>query len=112
MGSKKKTSPEDAVLAAAEKAEQERVRNVQLESAAAIKNAAAYECKELDGQDAFVHCTVTVSLIELPKKKGDGPGAERAFVRVKTTDPVAPETAVKMLEEAASQYLWQRDNKE
>ena len=114
LGSGKKSGdkkPDDGVTRHAEEADERHATNVAAESVQAIRNAAQYECKELDGPDAFVHCTISVSLIELPRKKGEGPEAKTAFVRIKQTDPIASETAVKMLEAAASQILFQRDDR-
>lgn len=99
-----------SVTAEAKKQAEIHATNISLESSQAIKNAAQYETKQLDGDAAFVHTTIVVSLVELPRKKGEGPESKTAFVRIKMTDPVASETAVKMLEEAASQILFRRES--
>lgn len=111
MGSKKELPkpPTKEEQARIDKDREEHLASVAAESTLAIQNAIKYEVKERDG-DAFVHASIVISLIELPRSKDGGPGEQRAFIRIKTTNPIEPETAVEMLKEAASQYLWKRDN--
>lgn len=69
---------------------------------AAIKNAVNVSVKEEHGEDAYVHSTIIVSLVELPRSPDDGPGAERFRTAVSMTDPLSMKPAIQMLEDAAT----------
>lgn len=75
---------------------------VQLQVKDSIANAVAVGVKDSEGDDAYIHATIAITLVELPRKEDDGPETENMFLRIMQTSSLPFETWLKMLEEAAT----------
>ena len=67
-----------------------------------IRNAVNVSMKDEHGEDAYVHGSIVISLVELPRTPDGGPGEPRLQVDVTTTTALSMKPAMQMLEDAAT----------
>lgn len=69
----------------------------------AIKNAINVEVKARYGDQAFVHGSLISTLIEIPRKEGEGPEAQTMWTMQLSTDALPPKTQMEMIRDTALQ---------
>ncbi|AON97451.1 hypothetical protein SEA_CHEWYVIII_29 [Rhodococcus phage ChewyVIII] len=75
---------------------------VRLQVKESIANAVAVGVKDESGDDAYVHATIAITLVELPRKEDDGPETENMFLQIMQTSALPFQVWMTMLEEAAT----------
>lgn len=75
---------------------------VQLQVKDSIANAVAVGVKDSEGNDAYIHATIAITLVELPRKEDDGPETENMFLKIMQTSSLPFQVWMTMLEEAAT----------
>jgi hypothetical protein len=74
-----------------------------------VKTAVNASVKQEHGEDAYVHGSIVITLVELPKDPKDGPGATNAFTAVATTHGLPTKALVQMLADGAEYIKMRRD---
>lgn len=75
---------------------------VQLQVKDSIANAVSVGVKDSEGDDAYIHATIAITLVELPRKEDDGPETENMFLKIMQTSSLPFQVWMTMLEEAAT----------
>ena len=75
---------------------------VQLQVKDSIANAVSVGVKDSEGDDAYIHATIAITLVELPRKEDDGPETENMFLKIMQTSILPFQVWMTMLEEAAT----------